>query len=338
MGKLGYIFRCIAHMDYGALFQTVGDCHDKSGKNRVWLFADVVKCGFKFGAGYKDYSLLEFYNMNDAQRATFVTRGVNNTIVRRLNNPEYYHLVDNKNEFYEFFNEYLHRGWLHFSTCSKEEFLAFMEGREQIIAKPSDLCCGQGVDKLKVADFDSLDALYDYLKGSGADLIEDVVVQHPAMAKIYPGSVNTIRVYTVRPEDGEPHVIYACIRMGNSDRPVDNINAGGMYAVVDLETGKIAGPACDKEFHVYERHPRSGTELPGYQIPMWDKVMDLCHAAAAKIPGMGYVGWDVAITEDGPLFIEANNLPGHDAFPQMPSQAPDHIGFKPQFEKYLGKL
>ena len=164
------------------------------------------------------------------------------------------------------------------------------------------------------------------------------MVQHPAMAKIYPGSVNTIRVYTVRPEDGEPHVIYACIRMGNSDRPVDNINAGGMYAVVDLETGKIAGPACDKEFHVYERHPRSGTELPGYQIPMWDKVMDLCHAAAAKIPGMGYVGWDVAITEDGPLFIEANNLPGHDAFPQMPSQAPDHIGFKPQFEKYLGKL
>ena len=169
MGKLGYIFRCIAHMDYGALFQTVGDCHDKSGKNRVWLFADVVKCGFKFGAGYKDYSLLEFYNMNDAQRATFVTRGVNNTIVRRLNNPEYYHLVDNKNEFYEFFNEYLHRGWLHFSTCSKEEFLAFMEGREQIIAKPSDLCCGQGVEKLKVADFDSLDALYDYLKGSGAE-------------------------------------------------------------------------------------------------------------------------------------------------------------------------
>ena len=338
MGKLGYIFRCIAHMDYGALFQTVGDCHKKSGKNRVWLFADVVKCGFKFGAGYKDYSLLEFYNMNDAQRATFVTRGVNNTIVRRLNNPEYYHLVDNKNEFYEFFNEYLHRGWLHFSTSSKDEFLAFMEGREQIIAKPSDLCCGQGVEKLKVADFDSLDALYDYLKNSGADLIEDVVVQHSAMAKIYPGSVNTIRVYTVRPEDGEPHVIYACIRMGNSDRPVDNINAGGMYAVVDLETGKIAGAACDKEFHVYERHPRSGTELPGYQIPMWDKVMDLCHAAAAKIPGMGYVGWDVAITEDGPLFIEANNLPGHDAFPQMPSQAPDHIGFKPQFEKYLGKL
>ena len=126
MGKLGYIVRCIAHMDYGALFQTVGDCHDKSGKNRVWLFADVVKCGFKFGAGYKDYSLLEFYNMNDAQRSTFVTRGVNNTIVRRLNNPEYYHLVDNKNEFYSErvlmlkrkFIEYLKRNGCGVKACT----------------------------------------------------------------------------------------------------------------------------------------------------------------------------------------------------------------------------
>ena len=210
-----------------------------------------------------------------------------------------------------------------------------MEGREQIIAKPSDLCCGQGVEKLKVADFDSLDALYDYLKGSGADLIEDVVVQHPAMAKIYPGSVNTIRVYTVRPEDGEPHVIYACIRMGNSDRPVDNINAGGMYSPIDMKTGKIAFPACDKQRKVYEKHPRSGCELKGYQIPFWEESIAMCCEAAEKLPQLGYIGWDVAITENGPLFIEANNMPGHDALPQMPLQAPDKIGFLPTLRQYV---
>ena len=337
MGRLGYIFRCIAHMDYGALFDTVGRVHEKSRKNRAWLFFDIVKCGFKFGAGYKDYDLIEFYNMDDAHRATFVTRGVNNTIVRMLNDSEYYHCIDDKFEFYTNFSDYLHRGWLHFSACPKEDFIAFMADREQIMAKPSDKSCGQGVEKLKKADFDSLDAMYDYLKRADIDLVEDVVVQHPAMAAINPGSVNTIRVYTIL-ADGEPHVIYACIRMGNSDRPVDNINAGGMYSVVDLETGKIAGPACDKNYHVYERHPRTGTLLTGYQIPLWDQVMNLCLKAATRIPQMGYVGWDVAITEDGPLFIEANNLPGHDAFPQMPSQAPDHIGFKPEFQKYLKGL
>lgn len=194
-----------------------------------------------------------------------------------------------------------------------------------------------GVEKLARADFASTEDMYDYLKRADADLIEDVVVQHPDMARINPGSVNTIRVYTVL-SDGEANAVYACIRMGNSDRPVDNINAGGMYSPIDMETGKIAGPACDKQFRVYEAHPRTGTVLTGYQIPLWSEAIAMCCEAAHVVPQMGYLGWDVAITEDGPLFIEANNMPGHDAFPQMPSQAPDKIGFLPVLKKYVKGL
>ena len=115
------------------------------------------------------------------------------------------------------------------------------------------------------------------------------------MARINPGSVNTVRVYTVL-SDGEANAVYACIRMGNSDRPVDNINAGGMYSPIDMETGKIAGLACDKQFRVYEAHPRTGTVLTGYQIPMWDEVIAMCCEAAHVVPQMGYLGWDVATT------------------------------------------
>ena len=64
-----------------------------------------------------------------------------------------------------------------------------------------------GVEKLKKADYATLDAMYEDLKNKGADVIEEVVIQHPDMNRINPGSVNTIRVYTVRQEDGEPHVI-----------------------------------------------------------------------------------------------------------------------------------
>ena len=77
------------------------------------------------------------------------------------------------------------------------------------------------------------------------------VYKRQDMNRINPGSVNTIRVYTVL-SDGVSNVVYACIRMGNSDRPVDNINAGGMYSPIDLETGKIACTACDKQRIVYE--------------------------------------------------------------------------------------
>ena len=69
MGKLGYIIRCIAHMDYSALFDTVKQVHKLSGKPRAAILADIVSCGFKYGAGYKDYLLCEFYNLNSEQRA-----------------------------------------------------------------------------------------------------------------------------------------------------------------------------------------------------------------------------------------------------------------------------
>ncbi|MDY2777138.1 MAG: sugar-transfer associated ATP-grasp domain-containing protein [Collinsella sp.] len=337
MGRLGYIARCIAHMDYGALFETVGKVHERSGKSRPWLFLDIVSCGLKYGAGYKDYLLLEFEGMTPDQRATFVTRGINNSIVSMLNDSSYYHIFDNKNEFYTTFGRYLGRSWLDFGSASKDEAMEFLAARDQIIAKPRDAACGVGVEKLSRSDFASLEDLHRHLEESGADIIEDVVVQHPDMARINPGSVNTIRVYSVLSE-GVAHAVYACIRMGNSDRPVDNINAGGMYSPIDMETGRIAGPACDKQFRIFEAHPRTGTVLTGYQIPLWDQVLDLVREAALVVPEMGYVGWDVAITEEGPLFIEGNNHPGYDAFPQMPSQAPDKIGFLPVLRRYIKGL
>ena len=57
MGRLKYIFHCILHMDYKSLFDTVKTVHEVSGKNRIWLFFDIIKCGFKYGAGYNDYLL-----------------------------------------------------------------------------------------------------------------------------------------------------------------------------------------------------------------------------------------------------------------------------------------
>lgn len=337
MDRIKYILHCIAGMDYRSLLSTVKTVHEISGKSRVWLFLDVVSCGFKYGAGYKDYLLCEFYNLNAAQRKTYVTRGINNTITKRLNDPAYYHCFDNKNEFYTLFSAYLGRTWLDFSKADKAQFAAFIADKDVIIVKPFDACCGAGVEKLRKSDFSSTDDMYNHLKSIGADIAEEVVQQHSEMNRLNDGSVNTIRVLTVLSE-GQAHVVYACVRIGNSDRPVDNINAGGMYAPIDLETGKITCPACDKERKVYETHPKSGCKIEGFAIPHWQACMKMCAQAAHVVPQMGYIGWDVAICEDGPLFIEANNLPGHDALPQMPLQAPDKIGMLPVFKRYIKGL
>lgn len=337
MGRISYIIRCIAQMDCKNLFKTVGQVHEKCGKNRLWLLMDIVQSGFRYGAGYKDYDLFAFYEKTAAQRATFVTRGVSNSITKKLNDPGYYHFFDEKNEFYENFQEYLHRQWLYLGNCTDTQLEAFWENHTEAIIKPTGTSGGDGVEKLKMADFPTVGALKDYMHKAGTDLIEEVVVQHPDIERLAPGAVNTVRVLTIQAE-GEAHILFAGLRMGNSDRPVDNICAGGMFTPIDKETGIIPNDAWDTQGRVYTHHPKSGEQIRGFQLPFWPELLAMCKEAAGKIPQMGYLGWDVAITEDGPLLIEGNNIPSHDLLPQAPLYTPDKIGFLPEFQKYIKDL
>ena len=104
---------------------------------------------------------------------------------------------------------------------------------------------------------------------------------------------------------------------------------------MDEKTGTVTQLAIDKQKNVYEKHPQTGETIKGFKFPYWIEAIELCKKACQEIPVMVYVGWDVAFTENGPLSIEANNMPGHDALPQMPLQAPDKIGFLPTLRQYV---
>ena len=336
MKRILYLIKRILKMDYKGLFKTVNSVHKKSGIGRTKLFFDVVKCGLKYGAGYKDYELCEWWNLNDSQRATYVTRGINNTIVTLLNNKDFYHILDNKIEFNKTFSNYLGRKWLDMQAATTEDFKAFLQGLDIIISKPSEEACGRGVEKLNVADYPSAEALFEHLKSINSGLVEEFVVQHEAVAKLYPLSVNTYRIVTVL-TDGVPHIVYAFIRIGNGGRFVDNINAGGMAAPINIETGVIEYPAFDKDSIYYETHPYTNCPIKGYQLPQWEKAVETVLSAATVVPEVGYVGWDIAATKDGVVMIEGNPFPGHDIL-QMPPHVPDKIGMLPQFKKYIKNL
>mgnify|MGYP003490077018 CR=1 FL=1 len=72
----------------------------------------MIHCGMKYQAGYMDYKLFEMYDLNDKQRKTIVTRGINNSIVKKYNNPEYMKYFHEKPLFNKKFNKYLLRDWL----------------------------------------------------------------------------------------------------------------------------------------------------------------------------------------------------------------------------------
>lgn len=336
MNKIRFIFKRIKEMDYKSLFEMVGKLHAKTGKSRVFLFFDIIICGLKYGAGYRDYELYEFWSLSGKQRKTYVVRTTNNLIISHCNKREFYDRLNDKIQFNTAYNEFLHRDWLDFRNASKEDFMRFIDGKKAIILKPVDQCCGIGVEKLTVSDYGSYDEIFDFLRAKpGADLLEDYIVQHPRISEIYPNSVNTIRVMTLLGLDGNVNFIFAAIRIGNGGKVVDNINNGGICSPVDLESGEILFPGYDKDGNEYETHPMTGHPIKGFVIPFWKEAKDMVVRAAAVTPEIRYCGWDVAVTENGPLFVEANNMPGYDIL-QLPSHNPQKIGMKPLYQKFLG--
>ncbi len=333
---LGYLFDCILHMNIRGLFNTVEIVHKISTKNRIYLFFDILYCGFKYGAAYNDYLLFEFYLLTKNQRRTYVTRVINNKITRLMNDRAFYHLFDNKDEFYALYSEFIGRRWMAANSTSKEEFVRFLNGDDEIIIKPVNGGCGIGVEKLKRSDFKDLDSMFAYISGKPNAIVEEVIPQHEKLDELYPGSVNTLRIVTVYSE-GSVNIVYAYIRIGNSERPVDNINSGGMCAPIDLESGVVTQPGYDKNRVTYEKHPKTGCKIKGFSVPMWQEALELCRKAAERVPQMGYVGWDVGITPRGPVLVEGNNLPGHDIL-QLPPHVPDRVGMLPRFKMYVKNL
>lgn len=327
MGNIIYILKRLKTMDKKAMLEKINSIHKKTNMSKFEIFMDMQKCARRYGAGYMDYDLFEMYNLTDEQRETYLTRGRNNNIVTKYCDLSVIHYFKNKNEFNTIFNKYLKRDWIKVKGTPKVDVIKFLEKHSIFMAKPIDGGCGKGIEKIKTANYKSLDELYGYLIKSQENFeLEELINQHPDVAKIYPNSINTVRIVTVVttkqgkslltiPKDQrkgvelESHIICAYFRIGNEGRCVDNFNSGGMVAPIDEKTGIVSQLAIDKQKNIYEKHPQTGEIIKGFKFQYWEEALELCKQASKEIPEMGYVGWDVAFTPEGPLFVEGNEFP-----------------------------
>ena len=334
MSRLQYFRKRLMKMDWKAMWKTTGLLKKRSGKGRLWLMTDMLRCGIKYNAGYIDYKIAQMYRLNDEQRRTVITRGISNDIVRRMNPKEYWHTFDDKAEFNEFFKEWIPRKWIRINEqTSPEDVFALCRNFTQLIGKPLEGSSGVGIRKYTEEDWkDGPEVFLSKLRGDGIGILEEIVIQHPKMASLCPTSVNTCRIATLL-GDKQQGIVYAFLRIGNG-KVMDNVDCGGMASRINLETGKLQTVGADKQGNTFIKHPMTDTSIIGFQIPYWEEAKKMCMEAAMKIPQMRFIAWDVAITENGPTFIEGNSFPSH-AIPQFAAHYPDGIGILPEFEKFI---
>ena len=333
MSRISYVLKRIGKMDFSRMRDTAKMLHKKTGKSTLWLLADMARCAAKYNAGYMDYKIAEMYRLNDAQRRTVITRGISNDIVRRMNDKAYWHFFDDKTQFNTTFAKWVRRDWIKTDEALTPEALsAFLADKTQAIYKPLEGSSGQGIVKYQQKDWQNLPLFMEQLSEAGPGILEEVVIQHPEMARMCPTSVNTVRIATLL-GDKQEGIVYAFLRIGNG-RVMDNVDCGGMAARIDLKTGTLLTVGADKQGNTFEKHPITGTPIIGFKIPYFEEAKAICLEAMRVVPQVRFVAWDVAITADGPRFIEGNSFPSH-AVPQFAAHYPDGIGILPEFEKFL---
>ncbi len=333
MPSIKYITRVIRGMRFDKMKQMLQVVKDKSGHSKTRTFCSMLWCGLRYGAGYYDYVMFGFYDMNGRQRNTYLTRVRNKKVCEMMNDYSYAEEFDDKLRFNVRFAEYLHRRTLNGETCTKEEFSLFLQGQESFFAKPNHGSCGHGIEKINVADFNGPDEMLEYVRAKKLVILEEVLPQHETMARLHPDSVNSIRIVTDI-VDKEVHIAYVMVKMGRGGGCCDNTGQGGVICRVDEKTGKIRSVATDDYFNVFDRHPDTGVAFVGYELPMLQEAIDLVKKAAFVIPQMRHVGWDVAITPDGPAIIEGNEYPGTDLC-QLAPHYPEKTGLWPYYKGLL---
>jgi hypothetical protein len=138
-------------------------------------------------------------------------------------------------------------------------------------------------------------------------LIQEYVEQHEILQRIQPHSLNTLRIITFINDRQEVEILATMVKFGLGASTVDNLSKGGFAARVD-ERG-IVQKAILEDSGSYEpvaKHPTTNEQIEGVRLPSFDEAVALAIRAQLHIPQLRTLGWDIAITPQGPVVIEAN--------------------------------
>lgn len=290
---------------------------DKTGWTHDVAKAKFEDANMRTGCTPKEFYLYRMYDMTDAEQETILVASIQKHLQKKYGvDKDFVDLLYDKERTNQYFAKYIRRPWCVNTKATYEEFVKTFENTKRVIYKPLDGNRGRGVEAFDL-NAETLREVYDVLRTYPAGVVEQYVVQHPEMLKLCPSSVNTIRVVTFSSnsapvtKDGKYFdIAYASLRVGGGNSIVDNFHSGGMVSNIDLETGKLITDAADMECNVFTHHPVTGVEFKNFQVPYCKEALEMVTKAVTEKKLEGYLGWDVAIAEDGPILIEVNDRPG----------------------------
>lgn len=204
------------------------------------------------------------------------------------------------------------------SIYNEKDIFELMQREKSVIFKP--IFKGKGNDVLKLSVIDNeffvngtlsnKKHLKTILEKKDNWMICEQIENHAYAKKIYPETLNTIRVVVIK-ENREPVIAYAIHRFGTSQtKAVDNASRGGLVSKIDLEEGVLSEAKSIKTLNVYDTHPDTGNKIQGVSVPYWDRIKSEVLELSKDLFYFDLIAWDIAVAEKDIYVIEGNSSSG----------------------------
>ena len=278
----------------------------------------------KYHWDFDEYFLFDYEGTSHEERLKFVPEYDKNVFCDQVNDSKQADVFYSKWETYKVFKEFFKRDAIlvkGLAEADDDDVSAFMGKHQSFIMKPINEACGKGIQIIRADTIaEAKTKLVNVLKKQDtAYIIEELICQVEEMAEFHPQSVNTVRMPTFNLK-GEIHVVRPFMRTGCGNSVVDNAGSGGVFAVIDPETGTTYA-AADEFNRNFTEHPDSHKKMVDFSVPQWNDAVEIAKRLAKVLPEVKYVGWDLALTDKGWCLVEGNDKG------QFVFQYPLHEGF-----------
>lgn len=336
MNPINFVRKAFA-VDWKGMLPLVRQMAKESGRSRFDVLRDMTRCYREDGFTWKNYATFGFHLQRDpAMRRTFFSQTQMDNFSLQAHTAASKEILRDKGKFLRHFSDFIKRDFVDLRVDDFARFNSLLEKHPIIFVKPPLECGGKGVERFLSAEISDKKAFHQQLLDEGRYIVEEAIVQNSEMAKLSVNSINTLRVGSCRNPEGELSIPYVLLRISFTKAYNDNATTGGGFVLISDE-GKIESqPATYLPLVQYfEKNPLTGFPYVGFEIPYFEEVKALVLAAHRLLPESRYIGWDVAISDKGPLLVEGNENPAADLFQQY-RQLPGPEGAKAKMEKALG--
>lgn len=281
----------------------------RCGKSPEFLEKDIIKTKKLNHISLGEYEWTGCYDMDARRKEALSTLWTRAQFRKTFTDRRYIAILMNKYIFSKVFSDFYGRTCLQCRDVDMEGLRRLAGETGKVVIKPNCKGQGKGVKVLPAGDQEELRAALEAIRALDGGIVEEFICQHPSIARLNPGAVSIIRFYSLSSPAGS--YIFAPVLTVATEKDISNGCQDALTAMIDIRDGRVISQAVDQNQIVdYERHPVTGQPFRGLQIPFWQESLELMKRALPLAEKISNIGWDLAVTEEGPLIVEANTIPG----------------------------